>query len=87
MVKKIDCWEYKEGGEEFKVPHYTSAVVTRDYITIYNIVPILVTLLLWLLYKYCLTSVTNINSPYLLLLLQYIPKFAKENGGGPSSKS
>ena len=26
-------------GEEFKAPRYASTVVTRDYITLYNIIP------------------------------------------------
>ena len=26
MVKKIDCWEYKERGKELKIPHYASAM-------------------------------------------------------------
>ena len=30
MVKKIDCWESKERGEELKIPHYTSATAVRD---------------------------------------------------------
>jgi hypothetical protein len=40
-------------------------------VTARDIVPILATLLLWLpsIYKYRLTSVTDINPPYLLLLL------------------
>jgi len=52
-------------GEELKAPCHTSAVATR------NIFPTLVILLLWLLpiYIYHLTSITNINPPYLLLLL------------------
>jgi hypothetical protein len=30
IVKKINCWEYGEGGEEFKVPHHASAVAAYD---------------------------------------------------------
>jgi hypothetical protein len=30
MVKKINCWEYGEGGKEFKVPHYASDVAACD---------------------------------------------------------
>ena len=30
MVKKLDYWEYEEGGEELKVPHYTSAAAVCD---------------------------------------------------------
>ena len=30
MVKKIDCWEYGERGEEFKVPHHASAAAAYD---------------------------------------------------------
>ena len=30
MVKKLDCWENEEGGEELKVPHYASAAAARD---------------------------------------------------------
>ena len=26
-------------GKEFKAPYYTNTAVTRDYITIYNIIP------------------------------------------------
>jgi len=55
-------------GEELKAPHHASAAATRD------IFPTLVILLLWLppIYIYRLTSITNINPPYLLLPLQYI---------------
>ena len=30
LVNKIDCWEYGERGEEFKVFYYASAVAVRD---------------------------------------------------------
>jgi hypothetical protein len=30
IVNKLDCLEYKERGEELKVPHYISAAATRD---------------------------------------------------------
>jgi len=71
-------------GKELKAPHHASAVVLRDdHVTTRDIVPTLATLLLWLpsIYKYRLTSVTDINPPYLLLPLQYkscCPKFTKE---------
>jgi hypothetical protein len=71
-------------GEELKAPRHASAAATRDdHVTTRDIVPTLATLLLWLpsIYKYRLISVTDINPPYLLLLLQYksyCPKFAKE---------
>ena len=60
-------------GEELKTPRYASAAATRDYITARDIIPTLATLLLWLpsIYKYCLTIVTNMDPPYLLLPLQY----------------
>jgi len=55
-------------GEELKAPRHASAAATRD------IFPILAILFLWLppIYIYRLTSITNINPPYLLLLLQYV---------------
>jgi hypothetical protein len=59
-------------GEELKAPRHASAAALRDdHVTIRNIVPTLATLLLWLpsIYKYRLISVTDINPPYLLLLL------------------
>ena len=48
-------------GEEPKAPYYASIMAIYDYITTYNIVPILVILLLWLpsTYKYHLTSALN----------------------------
>ena len=30
MVDKIDCWEYKERGEELKVPHHASVAAAYD---------------------------------------------------------
>ena len=30
MVKKLNYWEYEEGGKEFKVPHYANAAAARD---------------------------------------------------------
>ena len=30
IVNKINCWEYKERGKEFKVPHYASAAAACD---------------------------------------------------------
>ena len=30
MVNKINCWEYRERGKEFKVPYYASAAAARD---------------------------------------------------------
>ena len=30
MVNKINYWEYRERGKEFKVPHYASAATIRD---------------------------------------------------------
>ena len=30
MVKKLNCWEYGERGEELKVPHHASTVAARD---------------------------------------------------------
>ena len=30
MVKKLECLEYGERGEELKVPHYTSAAAVCD---------------------------------------------------------
>ena len=30
MVNKIDCWEYRERGKEFKVPYYASAAAAYD---------------------------------------------------------
>ena len=30
MVNKINCWEYRERGKEFKVSHYASAVAAHD---------------------------------------------------------
>jgi hypothetical protein len=30
IVKKINYLEYREGGEEFKVPHYTNAAAACD---------------------------------------------------------
>ena len=30
MVKKLDCWEYGERGEELKVPYYASAAAVHD---------------------------------------------------------
>jgi len=52
-------------GEELKAPRHASAAAIRD------IFPTLAILLLWLppIYIYRLTSITNINPPYLLLLL------------------
>ena len=61
-------------GKELKAPHHTSTVAScNDYIIIYNIIPNTSNFFLWLLsiYKYRLTSVTDINPLYLLLLLSY----------------
>ena len=30
MVKKIDYWEFRERGEEFKIPYYASTAVVHD---------------------------------------------------------
>jgi hypothetical protein len=30
MVKRLNCYKYKEGGEELKVPHHASAAAVRD---------------------------------------------------------
>ena len=30
MVKKLNSWEYKERGKEFKVPYHASAAAARD---------------------------------------------------------
>ena len=30
MVDKIDYWEYRERGKEFKVPYYANAVAACD---------------------------------------------------------
>ena len=30
MVKKLNYWEYRERGKEFKIPHYTSTIAVRD---------------------------------------------------------
>jgi hypothetical protein len=74
-------------GEELKVPQHASAAAIRDnHVTTRDIVPTLATLLLWLpsIYIYHLVSVTNINPPYLLLLLQYksrCPKICQRNSG------
>ena len=30
MVKKLDCYKFRERGEEFKVLHHASAAAVRD---------------------------------------------------------
>ena len=30
MVKKLNCWEFGERGEEFKVLHHASTAAARD---------------------------------------------------------
>jgi hypothetical protein len=30
MVKKLNCWEFKERGKKLKVPHHASAAAARD---------------------------------------------------------
>ena len=30
LVNKLDYWEYKKGGKELKVLHYTSAAAAHD---------------------------------------------------------
>jgi len=79
----VVCSVRMREGEELKAPRHASAAAARDdHVTTRDIVPTLATLLLWLpsIYKYCLTSVTNINPPYYCHynISLAIPKFAKE---------
>jgi hypothetical protein len=30
MVEKINCYKYREGGKELKVPHHTNTAAARD---------------------------------------------------------
>jgi hypothetical protein len=58
-------------GKELKAFYYASAAVTRDYITIYDIIPNTgnSSFMVAIYIQYCLISIADINPLYLLLLL------------------